>query len=145
VCPNHEHQEFEHPEKIYLQWEKVSSPHTTEKLWEMKCKICEDERLKRKTQTIKLAKLTIKWTRCNRCKALYKKGKGVKGVHSSDQCKIRAVSTASTTSLPPRQDEHIQKIKWLLENNAFANLRSRDEQLWKHIGQQMGFFPVASR
>ena len=142
VCPNHEHKEFEHSDSVYLQWEKVSSPHTTEKLWEMKCKICEDERLKRKTQTIKLAKLTIKWTRCNRCKALYKKGKGVKGVHSSDQCKIRSTTTSPATTLSPRQDEHIKTIKWLLDNNAFTNLRSHDEQLWKHLGKQCGFFPL---
>ena len=94
VCPNHAEGVFFHPisNNTRLVWRRFSSKHTSEKVWEIACQACVNERLHRKTtkeHSPKLVKLTTKWTRCNHCLALYKKGKGVKGVHASNKCRVR--------------------------------------------------------
>ena len=152
VCPNHESGEFNHPDRnIRLLWRRLPSQHTAERVWEMECKACVQERYIRKNLekrtgrhaevSRKLAKLTTKWTRCNRCKALYKKGKGVKGVHSSDKCKVLGLAAAASASTPPPtpssptaqpstpslsiltgQRNTVEIIKTLLANKEFANL-----------------------
>ena len=150
VCPNHESGEFNHPDRnIRLLWRRLPSQHTSERVWEMECKACVQERYIRKNLekrtgrhaevSRKLAKLTTKWTRCNRCKALYKKGKGVKGVHSSDKCKVLGPAAGSATTPPPTpssptapsapslsiltgQRNVVEIIKTLLANKEFASI-----------------------
>jgi hypothetical protein len=113
-------------------WKRVKSRLTSELVWELGCQVCSNERKQRDNQkkkkkqnsSRKLAKLTTKWTRCNHCKALYKKCKGVKGVHSSDKCKLNPGATNAGTPTP-RGDEIqqiIANIQQLLDTNAFARI-----------------------
>ena len=133
LCPNHTLKDFCHPHSILpLEWRRVKSKLTSELVWELGCQVCINERKQRDNQkkkkkqnsSRKLAKLTTKWTRCNHCKALYKKCKGVKGVHSSDKCKLNPGATNAGTPTP-RGDEIqqiIANIQHLLDTNAFARL-----------------------
>jgi len=133
LCPNHTLKDFCHPHSIRpLVWKRVKSKLTSELVWELGCQVCTNERKQRDNQkkkkkhnsSRKLAKLTTKWTRCNHCKALYKKCKGVKGVHSSDKCKLNPGATNAGTPTP-RGDEIqqiIANIQHLLDTNAFARL-----------------------
>ena len=151
VCPNHESGEFNHSDRknTRLVWRRLPSQHTPERVWEMECKACVQERyirkniekrdIRRAEVSRKLAKLTTKWTRCNHCKALYKKCKGVKGVHSSDKCKVLRpgivgnplstttsnipnAPTAPTCPMFPGQWSVAELIQFLLAKKEFLNL-----------------------
>ena len=138
-CPN----KGAHPNsQNCLQWAVKDSEYTSEKVWELKCKHCLELRSsyiqsKKNSQdrgeNIKLSKLTVKWTRCNNCFALYKKGKGATGVYSRERCKILDVHAAATNSPKTLHSRYTCICEQMLSLNIFRHL---PENLRKKIVAQ---------
>ena len=137
-CPN---AKVAHPNKTHrLIWHLKTSQHTSEKVWELECEVCvalrlsraqtrAQERARGETVTVtKLDKPATKWTRCNHCFALYKKGRGAKGVHTRASCKLFHPS-ADRTSRTKHFAKYVGMCEQLLVLNIFhhlpENLRKR--------------------
>ena len=129
ICPN---AELAHPNsKHRLHWVLKTSEFTSEKVWEMECEVCVDLRLSR-TQiraqqqargenVTELKKLTTKWTRCNHCFALYKKGRGKKGVHTRESCKLFH-RPAAISARASQYSKYVAICEQLLASKIFHHL-----------------------
>ena len=160
---------FRH-ENEYLIWKQIKATKTqrkimndpTEMLWEIECPLCIEERKRRETDSTKKP-LTRKWTRCNHCNALYKKGKGKDALHTRQVCKVLNPSSsarkmakkkpkcqapthspshasayavaASAQSTSPASPASIKLVEGLLQNGEF---RRFPKELRMQIVQQCG-------
>lgn len=137
-CPNKDvHPSYEN----CLQWVLKDSEYSSAKVWELNCDYCRRIRTscirsKKNSQDRgenQLEKLTVKWTRCNHCFAIYKKGRGETGLHLRGSCRLLHTHPAAVESSEERFSRYTSTCEQMLSLNVFSNL---PESLRKKIAAQ---------